>query len=186
MRRRMTIAAIAATIMIGALPMGAAHADGGPSSTTVSAVVTGAIGFRNISTLTAGPLTAVGNTSNTVSGTYSVGVTEVTRQSSNPWSLTADSTNFSGASSGGTINKTNMAASARTISGAATNGTNSYSVTSGSTAFGATPVDFGQDAQTDNILHSGTYTAGGTLTLSPPAGTPVDTYTATLTVTLFN
>src|SRR5437899_2670410 len=117
MRRRITIAAIAATIMFGALPLGVAHADGGASSTTVSAVVTGAIGFRNISTLTAGPLTAVGNVANNVSGSYSVGVAEVTRQSSNPWYLTADSTDFSGATNGGTITKTHLAASARSISG---------------------------------------------------------------------
>src|SRR5207253_10660234 len=102
------------------------------------------------------------------------------------WNLSSDVTNFTGATTSSTIAKTALAASGRSISGTGTNGVNNYSVASGSNAFGASAVDFGADAQTDSILHNGAYTAGGTLTLTPPTGTPLDTYTATLTVTLFN
>jgi hypothetical protein len=192
MRRRITIAAIAATIMFGAAPMSVAHADGGASSTTVSAAVTNDIGFRNITSVLAGPLTsATTNSSATLGGTYTVVVGEVTRSAGTPWTLSADVTNFTGAVSAGTIPKTALSASARTLGGVGTNGTNTYTVdgvapgSSGTASFGATAVDFGKDSQSAG-LHSGTYTGTGTLTLAPPVGTAIDTYTATLTVTLVN
>ena len=130
-----------------------------------------------------------------VLGTGRVGreVGEVTRSAGTPWTLSADATDFAGTTPGNTatIPKTALSASARTLSGVATNGTNTYTVdgvapgSSGTASFGASAVDFGKDSQSAG-LHSGTYTGGGTLTLAPPVGTPLDTYQSTLTVTLVN
>jgi hypothetical protein len=184
MRRRIIIAACAATIMFGAVPLGAAHAaDGDGSSSTVTATLTAnAIGSRSVTLVN--PITlasAAGST--TLTAPYGVTVTEATRSGSNPWSVSADVSTLTITGGGSeTLAPTTLAVSNRSVNQVAGGGTSS--ALTGSQAFGAARTLFSNSGQNTSLLYTGTYVGSGNVTLTPPDGTKTGVYTGTFTVTL--
>lgn len=168
-----------------AAPLASAQVDGDDSSATVTATITGDMGVRYVSSVPAIAMSSV-LSSTTLSATYTVLTQETVRAGTNPWTVTgrlqAD------LSDGASPTPNTIARSAMNVSGR----TASVTVGSGGTpAPGSGTEDMSADrtlftvsGENTSTLYTATYTAGGTLTLTPPAGTVTGAYTGTFVVTL--
>jgi hypothetical protein len=156
-----------------------AHAADGDGGSSVVTATLANIGSRSVTLVNPIALTSVQGAAN-LSASYGVTVAEVTRQGTNPWSVTADIGTLTSGSD--TIAPTNLSVSARAV--VQTLGGGTSSAPSGSQAFGAARTLFSNINQNTSTIYSGTYAASGTVTLAPPDGTKTGIYTGTFTVTL--
>lgn len=191
MRRR--VAAIALIAMVAGLaggPQAGAQTDGDGGSATVTATVLG--GTRAVTTATAIGLTTTAGTvgdAQTLTGTYSVVVTETLRTGTNPWSLTGALSDLSdGATTPNVIPK-----SAGTISGRGVTvvytlgspaGTSDAAAINGSATLDAARTVFEIDGESPAVSYTGTFTGAGTISVAVPQGQASGAYTGTFTYTL--
>lgn len=175
MRRRWRWAALLAGALLlpGVLTPPPAHAGGTP-------------GTRSIASVSAGPLTSSPGKA-TMTGTLTVQVSETAVTGDPTWYVTAQASSFvDGATPAHTIPASALANTSDSTVPVGGGGT----ITEGPSGTLDQPVslftDTGENAST---LYNGTYTNTSTLTLTPPNGTYApttgDTYTSTITVTLF-
>lgn len=172
------IAVAAMTTMTGV----AEAADGGGTTAAITATITaGTIGSRSITLATPIVMTSALD-ADTLSGSLAATVTEAARSGTNPWSVTADMTALTNATSD-TIAKTNMTVSARSVLQTAGGGTSA--APTGGTAIGASPVTlFSNTGQLTSAVYTGTYVGSSTWTLAVPNASKVGVYSGTVTLTL--
>ncbi|MBW3588749.1 MAG: hypothetical protein KY429_04965 [Actinobacteria bacterium] len=167
------IASWMAVLMIFTLIGGAAHAE--ETTTTVEAGVTNVTGIRYIQ---AAPALVLSPLSGNFAGPMAVTVEEVAASGSK-WRLTAQAGPFiSGANQIG-ANSLTLAAStvAQTLGGGSAGNQGSGTMDTTRTLYEVT----GQDPA---LAYSGLYVSSSPLTLKVPNGTPLGTYTSTVTITL--
>ncbi len=181
MRRKLIIAAVPAALVLGFAPMTAHAADGGGGSSTITATLTAnAIGSRSVTLVNPITLSSLAG-STTLSSSYGVTVTEATRSGSNPWSVSAVSSDLTDATSD-TISASALSVSNRSVIQTLGGGTSAAPTGSAGLASAATLwSNTGQDPAT---LYSGAYVGSGTVTLAPPDGSKTGVYSGTFTVTL--
>lgn len=185
-RTRSLVAATAIVLSAAAIfpsPAGAADGDGG-SSTLTATITAGSVGSRSVTSVPAIAMTSALDSA-TLSGTYSAVVTEAARTGTNPWSITGS---MAGALSDGatptpnTVPLSALAISGRDVVQVASGGTSAAAT--GSAALTSAVTLFSNTGQSTSAVYTGTHTASGTITLTPPNGTVAGVYTGTFTVTL--
>jgi hypothetical protein len=194
MRKRMATLALAAMVFAGV--SSAAHAqvpvDGGGGSAPVTATVVD-VGLRYVAAV--GPVVLSGGQSATANlPNWAVQVLEVNRTGTNPWSVTAVSSNLVNTiDATKVITANNLSVSNRAVVSLETLGalaplaqfkSVSTAVPSGSAALNAPAQLFSVAGQNSGSLYINTYTSAATVSLSVPAGTPTGVYAGTITVTL--
>jgi hypothetical protein len=198
MRFKLLLAAAAAALTVTLVPSPAfAQVDGqdgtagGGSSPLGQATITAdiganALGFRAVTLTTVAPMTSVLNALS-LSGAYSVTVTETLRSGTNPWSVTGS---LAGdlTSGSNTIDEQYVSLQSRAFS-ATLGGGGTSSVPSGTAPLGDTngglAVTIGSNAsQSATTLYSGVYSATGSMVIDPPSGTQTGIYTGTFVVDL--
>lgn len=183
MKRARGLGALAAaTLAATALaPLHAGAADGDPASSALTATVTaGSVGARTVTSAPIAMTSALNST--TLSGAYSVVVTEAARTGTNPWSVTAvlDADLVDGAN---TIPRSSIALSNQAVVQVASGGTSSAAGAQSGTLDSARTL-FTNTGQNTTSVYTGTHTATGTVTLTPPNGSKTGIYAGTFTVTL--
>jgi len=182
MRRKFLIAAIAvAGSALMVMPNAAvASTASGTSSTTVTATLTGA-GSRVVSS---DPAVALSNNSIAAltSSAFHVTVTEVAAQGDPGWFVTAQSSALTGLNPSNTIPASDISVTPGAVTTTPLTGTD----TPGSGgALNVAQTLWTNSGQVSTTNYSGTHIGSETLTLNPPTTAAADTYTATLTMTLF-
>jgi hypothetical protein len=183
MRLRILVAAAAAALVVAMMPSPAgAQVDGTDSSALITANIN-ALGSRAVTAASPIAITAALNSSS-ASGNYSIVVTELTRNGSNPWtvagSLDAPLTNLNS----DVIPNTAVTVSARAVTpvgagdSVATAPTGTQDLTAARTLVST--------VQNTSLIYSGVYTLSGTLTVSPPTGSATGVYTSNFIVDLTN
>jgi len=165
-----------------------AQADTHTATITATATLgTPAVGTRTLSTI---PAVALVTSGSTASSSFTVSVVEVAAAGINGWFVTANSGDFAKTDlpAGASIAASNFVYSRTSGSETATPaGTLSGTINPGSSGpldgNGQTLFSVSEDPNSFTG-YSGTYTSLGTVTLTPPAGTTVGIYTATVTITL--
>ena len=182
MRLRILVATAAAALVVAMMPSPAhAQLDGADSSALITANIN-ALGSRAVTAAAPIAITSALDSSS-ATGAYSIVVTEVTRNGSNPWtvagSLAAPLTNLNS----DTIPNSAVSVSNRAVNAVGGGGT--ATVPSGSQDLTAarTLVSYAQDTA---LIYSGTYTLSGDITVTPPTGSATGVYTATFVVDLTN
>lgn len=173
---RKRIAIWMAVLMIFGLVGGAAHAE----TVTVSANVLSVDGLRVIATIPAVALLPQQN--GTFRAPLIVTVNETLANGSN-WSLSAASTNFTGAVSGTVLSASSLALGSTTVTRTLSGGDLTPNATGGTLNESRTLYS---EAQTPGVAYSGIHLSSSPLTLTVPNGTPLDLYQATVTVTLIS
>jgi hypothetical protein len=156
-----------------------AHAADGDGGTSVVTATIANIGSRSVTLVNPIALTSVQGAA-TLTAPYAVTVTEVTRNGTNPWSVTGDIGTLTSGSD--TLAATTLSVSARAVNQTLGGGTSA--APSGSQAFGTARTLFSNSGQSTGTIYSGAYAGSGTVTLTPPDGAKTGIYTGTFTVTL--
>ncbi len=157
-------------------------ADGdGATSTLTATLLAGSIGSRSVSLASPVVMTSA-LSSATVTGNFSVTVTESARSGTNPWSVTVDATSLSDGL-GHTIPNSALAIDNRSNPLVVAGGGVSTGV-AGSQNLTAARTLWSTSGQNTSILYTGTYSQTSTITLTPQNGTAAGVYTGTLTITL--
>lgn len=186
MRLRILVATVAAALVVAMMPSPAsAQVDGTDSSALITANIN-ALGSRAVTAALPVAITS-GLNSSTATGSYSVTVTEITRNGSNPWtvtgSLAAPLTNTDVSTTNDTIPNTAVTVSNRASAATGGGGTATVPSTTEDLTQARTLVSYAQDT---NLLYNGSYLLTGDITVTPPTGSKTGTYTATLVVDLTN
>lgn len=196
--RKTIAAAVAGAAMLLASP---AHAqvDGASSEGLLSATLSN-VGTRSIATVTTPALNGILSTA--PSSSYSVAVAEVSRTGTNGWSVTAklcgpDATNplvsdcatkpavmVHSTDATKTIPGSAISVSGRTVSELVAGGSGELSTPVGAADLSTARTLFSNNNQDSTLLYTDTYTAAGTLTLTPPNGTASGTYNGFIVVSL--
>jgi hypothetical protein len=186
MRLRILVAAAAAALVVAMMPSPAsAQVDGTDSSALITANIN-ALGSRAVTAAAPISITS-GLNSSTATGSYNIVVTEITRNGSNPWtvtgSLAAPLTNTDVSTLNDTIANTAVTVSNRAQSAVGGGGTPTVPGTTEDLSQARTLVSYAQDT---GLLYNGAYTLTGDITVTPPTGSKTGVYTATFVVDLTN
>ena len=192
MRFRALIAGAAtAAIAVGAVaaPAGAQVADGDDGSALITATVNN-LGYRAVTLVSPITITS-GLNSSSATGAYNVVVTEVTRNGTNPWTVTGalsgPLTNTDVDTTNDTIPNSAVAihdrAAAATVGGG---GSSDASAINGTADLTQARTLASWINQSSSLIYSGTYTLSGNLTVTPPTGSKTGVYTTNFVVTLTN
>lgn len=198
MRRTIAATVAGAMIMLVAAPA-YAQVDGGTSEGLLSASLN-TTGTRSIATVTTPALT--GSISGAPTSSYTVAVAEVARTGTNAWSVTAklcgpnatnplvsDCTNrpavmVNAADATKTIPGSAVTIGSRAVSDLVSGSSGDISAPSGPADLSTARTLFSNANQETTKLYTDTYTATGTLTLTPPNGTVTGTYNGFVVVSL--
>lgn len=186
--------AVAGLSLLGGPMAGAV--DGGGAEGPVTANLT-TTGTRSVTTVA--PIVFSGALSSGLQAQYSVSVAEAARTGTNQWSVTARlcgpaagnplvsdcaTRGDSLVSSAGTMGGAAVAVGGRSVTELLPGGSGLVSAPSGSEALDAQRTLFTNSGQSTAVAYTETYTAAGSLTLTPADGTPTGTYSGYLVVTL--
>jgi hypothetical protein len=180
--RRLILPLVATTVLGVGAPALAADMDGG--STSISAALTAAVvGSRSVTAISPIVLTSALD-STVATGALAVTVTEAARSGTNSWSLTATASPLSdgAAPTPHTIPATALSVLSRTVQQVGGGGT--AVAPAGTSPLSSAATLFSTTGQDTSLLYSGTYVAGGTVSLAIPNGVATGAYTGTLTVSL--
>jgi hypothetical protein len=193
MRVKILLASVAAALVVGMMPS-PAMADGEGGSGAITANLT-ATGSRSVTVVT--PIVFATGLGTALDGNYNVVVAEAGRTGTNPWSVTsrvcgadatglvADCTNEGDRLESGanTLPGSAMTASARNAVIQVAGGGTSSPGTVGEDMSTSRTL-FSNSGQNTGLLYTGTYTAGGTFSITPPQGQAAAIYTGYFVVTL--
>ena len=182
MKLRILLAAAAAALVVGLVPAPAgAQVDGTDGSGVITANIN-ALGYRAVTAVAPIPITTLQDASS-ATGSYSITVAEVTRQGSNPWTVTGSLAAPLTNATSDTIPNTAVTVSNRDASALGGGGTKTAPSGSQDLSAARTLISY---AQATNTIYNGTYTLTGDITVTPPTGSKTGVYTATFVVDLTN
>jgi hypothetical protein len=193
MRRRIIIAVVSSAVAVAGFGLGGSTAyaacglpDVCSGTTTLAATLTGTLGTRSVATVAPIAMTSVTN-GTTLGTTWDTTVAEVTRSGTNPWSIQASLQNG---------HVTDLASDTIPASSFVLSGNTAHVVVGGGGTWAAgaggalnddgitgTPL-CSNSGQVATNAYTGTYDCTGSITLTPPNGTPNGAYTGTFVVTL--
>jgi hypothetical protein len=179
------VAAAGVVLLLGVfiVPLAFAADGGGGSSTVTATITSGSVGSRSITSVPAISMTSALNSAS-LSGAYTVVVTEAARTGTNAWSVTGEMQNNQLTSGANTIASTALAVSGRAVVQVAGGGTSTAPDPETSEALGTARTLLSNSGQSTSAVYTGTYTGTGNLTLTPPNGAATGVYTGTFVVTL--
>lgn len=185
--------------MLLTAPAAHAQVDGGSGESLLTAALS-TVGTRSIASIATPELTGV--LSGAPTSSYTVAVAEATRTGTNAWSVTArlcgpsatnplvsDCTNNAGVMVNSvdatkTIPGSAVSLSGRSVTELLPGGSGDLSVPAGSADLSTARTLFSNANQDTSLLYTETYTASGSITLTPPNGTASGTYNGFVVVSL--
>lgn len=182
--RTATVALVALTLG-GAASVASAQTAGDSGTGSLTAVVSDSLvgAGRTITSVSDVTLASVSGLN--MSGTMTVAVTETAADGVNNWYVTLGSTDLQNAGATATIAASNLSVSNRaTIDTGLVGGVSSTDAV-GSDSLGTDATLFTVGGETAGSVYTGAFAHTADLDLAVPNGAAIDTYTGTLTVTVF-